>query len=97
MLHREGGRSIHSTGRCVRGASQVAGTCREASPGMPKLLIRYNSASPAGDDKAYYLGVKLSGDDRMDIIAGDVADNSDGNTSNNRYWGRAIRLVMDAD
>lgn len=59
--------------------------------------IRYYSASPAGDDKAYYLGVKLSGTDRMDIIAGDVADNSDGNTSNNRYWGRAIRLVMDAD
>lgn len=57
--------------------------------------IRYYSATPAGSDLAYYLGVKLSGNDRMDIIAGDVADNSEGLINNNRYWGRAIRLVMD--
>lgn len=57
--------------------------------------IRYYSASPAGSDLAYYLGVKLSGDDRMDIIAGGTEDNVESLVSNSRFWGRAIRLVMD--
>ena len=56
--------------------------------------IRYYS-SPAGSDLAYYLGVKLSGDDRMDIIAGGTEDNVESLVSNSRFWGRAIRLVMD--
>lgn len=57
--------------------------------------LRYYSASPSGSTQAFYLGVKLSGSDRMQLIAGDVADNAEGLVSNDRGYGRAVRLVMD--
>lgn len=57
--------------------------------------LRYYSASPNGDGNAYYIGVKLSGNDRMDLIFGQTTDNAAGLNSNSRQWGRAVRLVMD--
>lgn len=62
--------------------------------------LRYYSASPVTVDdpdgsKAYYIGVKTSGTDRMDLIFGVGSDNSESLTSNDRYYGRAVRLVAD--
>ena len=57
--------------------------------------LRYYSASPNGDGEAYYMGLKLSGDDRMQLIAGEPGDNSEGYNTHDRYYGRAVRLVMD--
>lgn len=56
--------------------------------------LRYYSASPNGDGEAYYMGLKLSGDDRMELIAGEASDNPGSYNTHDRYYGRAVRLVM---